>query len=82
MHFFLPSTLEIILTKSKSKREREREGGRKKDRELQWDRECLRMQKYNNNKKEERSEADWRGERKQEREREGDREKEPDELLE
>ncbi len=27
------------------------------------------MQKYNNNKKEERSEADWRGERKQERER-------------
>lgn len=28
------------------------------------------MQKYNNNKKEERSEADWRGERKQERERE------------
>lgn len=31
------------------------------------------MQKYNNNKKEERSEADWRGERKQEREWEWER---------
>lgn len=31
------------------------------------------MQKYNNNKKEERSEADWRGERKQERKSERER---------
>lgn len=36
------------------------------------------MQKYNNNKKEERSETDWRGEEAGER----DRKKEPDELLE
>lgn len=40
------------------------------------------MQKYNNNKKEERSEADWRGERKQERKSEREREREPHELLE
>lgn len=48
MHFS-PSTLEIILSKSKSKKEREKEKGRKEERKktIEWDTECLRMQKYN-----------------------------------
>lgn len=54
---------------------RGREVGRKKEGEAGV-RECLRVQKYNNNKKEERSGADWRGERKE------GREKKPHELLE
>lgn len=75
MHFFfsspppLPSTFEIILAKSKRKGERERKSETE---------ECLRVQKYNKNKKG--GVKLIEGGEKEAGERE--RQKEPDELLE
>lgn len=75
--FFPPPHLKSFLANQKVRereREREREGRKKKERKLEWDRECLRMQKYNRGEEKIKKEEEWsRLER---------REKEPDELLE